>query len=70
MATITSATLPKHPEDTHLTDLVKEDFKVINATNPEATMSSWLCFELALPYYEDMALLRTVSQTKDVNDCR
>lgn len=57
-------------EDFLLFDLVEQAFKVLNATNPKATESSWLCYDSGAPYYEGVAFTRTVSQTEDISQCR
>lgn len=57
-------------EDSRLSNLVKEAFKVLNATNPKATESCWLCYNMAPPYYEGIAFTRTVNQTEDIHQCR
>lgn len=36
-------------EGFHLFDLVEKAFKVLNATNPKATESCWLCYDVAPP---------------------
>lgn len=68
-AAIPAASL-EHQGNSHLTNLVREAFKVINATNPEATKSCWLCYDVAPPYYEGIAFIGAVNQTKDVNSYR
>lgn len=50
-------------EGSHLFDLVKKAFKVLNATDPKATESCWLCYDLAPPYFEGIAFIGTVNQT-------
>lgn len=57
-------------EGSHLFDLVEKAFKVLNATNPEATESCWLCYDMAPPYFEGIAFIGTVNQTEDINQCR
>lgn len=57
-------------EGSRLSNLVEKAFKVLNATNPKATESCWLCYDTAAPYYEGIAFTRAVNQTEDINQCR
>lgn len=51
--TETQTSLAPAPETTgRMINLFEWAFKVLNATNPEATEACWLCYEISPPYYE------------------
>ena len=58
------------PEQSHLTHLVQEAFRVINSTNPEATKSCWLCYDVTPPYYEGMTFIKAVNHSDDSTTCQ
>lgn len=50
--------------------LVQGAFLALNATNPDATESCWLCLAMGPPYYEGIASLGEVTYTSNHTWCR
>nr|WBM84729.1 MAG: envelope protein [Hervey pteropid gammaretrovirus] len=70
---LTGHTTPNPPPPTtgdRLFSLVQGAFLALNATDPEATRSCWLCLALGPPYYEGIASLGEVIPVTDQAQCR
>nr|BAN63360.1 envelope glycoprotein [Koala retrovirus] len=64
---------PSTPSPTtgdRLFGLVQGAFLALNATNPEATESCWLCLALGPPYYEGIATPGQVTYASTDSQCR
>uniref|UniRef100_A0A8C9CKA7 Envelope protein n=1 Tax=Phocoena sinus TaxID=42100 RepID=A0A8C9CKA7_PHOSS len=60
---------PKTPRDRMLS-LVQAAFEVLNATNPEATKSCWLCYAAPPPYYDAIGYNANYSNVNTPDQCR
>lgn len=52
-----------------LFNLLTGAFLALNQTNPELTVSCWLCLASGPPYYEGLAVPRTWNGTTEANNC-
>lgn len=52
-----------------LFNLIQGAFQALNATNPNATTSCWLCLAVGPPYYEGIAITGPTLTTADPNLC-
>lgn len=57
------------PRDS-LLQVLQQSFLFLNATNPNATKSFWLCYTTAPTYYERIAFLGSFSSSRDPTSCR
>uniref|UniRef100_A0A8C9CAV5 Envelope protein n=1 Tax=Phocoena sinus TaxID=42100 RepID=A0A8C9CAV5_PHOSS len=60
---------PKTPRDRMLS-LVQAAFEVLNATNPEATKSCWLCYAAPPPYYDAIGYNSNYNNVNTPDQCR
>ena len=47
-------------------DLLGRSYLVLNASQPNLTKACWLCYDIAPPYYEGLAVSATVATTADI----
>lgn len=56
---------------TPLTELMEIMFHMLNDIYPNITHSCWLCYDIAPPHYEGIALLSSnISYSNSSSDCR
>nr|P21415.2 RecName: Full=Envelope glycoprotein; AltName: Full=Env polyprotein; Contains: RecName: Full=Surface protein; Short=SU; AltName: Full=Glycoprotein 70; Short=gp70; Contains: RecName: Full=Transmembrane protein; Short=TM; AltName: Full=Envelope protein p15E; Contains: RecName: Full=R-peptide; AltName: Full=p2E; Flags: Precursor [Gibbon ape leukemia virus]AAC96083.1 envelope protein [Gibbon ape leukemia virus]ALV83304.1 envelope protein [Gibbon ape leukemia virus] len=68
--TIVTLNTPPPTTGDRLFDLVQGAFLTLNATNPGATESCWLCLAMGPPYYEAIASSGEVAYSTDLDRCR
>lgn len=59
----------RNPND-HLLKLIQYAFQVLNYTNPNATESCWLCYDIAPPFYEGLATPGSYNLSSAPSMCR
>lgn len=65
-----TSTSPIPSTGDRLFGLIQGAFLALNATNPEATASCWLCLAMGPPYYEGIASRGEATYTSDFTRCR
>uniref|UniRef100_A0A8C9CUE3 Envelope protein n=1 Tax=Phocoena sinus TaxID=42100 RepID=A0A8C9CUE3_PHOSS len=61
---------PPPPPRDQMLSLVQAAFEVLNATNPEATKSCWLCYAAPPPYYDAIGYNSNYSNVNTPDQCR